>query len=262
MLIYFCLILFKMIDDHLFEINEKPLQTLPTITEYTDPHTGQQIQNETESVDNTERINELKKEIEKEETKHNIIKEKYNEIKNKVDDNLYLSFCKSCFDKYKYLFLFIIVVIVIVFIESRVAQNFSDCSYWLDKRKILKIRPPCFQMDENDYIYVYNITMFERRGVLTMCEIPSTYKKKSVMEHMSVSISRPMKRIKEGLGGLFNGCTPISNLSNALAGCCNFSDRLNPLTSGNLLISDWCIVYPSYLNVKCFTTRDKIIFTS
>ena len=252
-----------MIDDSLYEteneqvlneINDKPLNELPKLEEYTNPIT-QKIESHEQKKE------ELKKELESEGENTKEFNTKLNDIKKKFDDNVYLSFAKSCYNKYKYLFLFIIVIIVIAFIELRIAQNISDCCYYLDKRKILKIRPPCLHLAKSDYIYVYNISMFEKRSVIEMANIPATYKKKSIMEHISVSISRPLKHLKESFNGLFNSCTPISNLSNTLASCCRFSDKISPLSSGNILLSDWCIMYPPYLNVKCFVSKNKIMFS-
>lgn len=196
------------------------------------------------------------------ENNNDIGKRKLEEIKQKLNNNVYYSFGKSLWNKYKIIIIFIIIVIIIAFIEVYIASCVSDCTYRLVKNKILKIQPPCVNLEEDEYIYVYNTMIFEKKDVMDKCKIPEHYKKKTILEHISTHLSRPIKGIYEGFKNSMTSCTPINNITNGLINCCKLKEASNPLNSFNSISSNWSIIYPPDRKIKCFVTKDKIMFNN
>ena len=174
--------------------------------------------------------------------------------------NLYYSFAQSVFDKYKYILLIIIVILLIAFIEIQIAQNISDCSYYLDKDRIMKIKPPCLSLDENDYIYIYNNDSFDKSTVIEKCNIPKGYKKRSIPKHFTTYLNKPYRKIKGAFKEVFNSTTPINNLTDGIIKCYSFRNKINIPSGYVSLNSNWIMIYPAKINIKCFIVNNKVMF--
>ena len=134
-------------------------------------------------------------------------------IKNHIDNNLYLSYFKCIWDRYKFIILFIIVIILITFIEIKVATCTSDCSYMLDKYSVSRLHPPCLDLPEDVYIYVYNSSVSNSKDIYDKLGLQG-YNKLTVGEHITDQMSYPLVRIKEGFKNFFSTGTPIHTLTN------------------------------------------------
>ena len=184
----------------------------------------------------------------------NFFKDKFNK------NNSCLGFIGSIFEKHKFIILFIVVVIMITFIEITIATNISDCAYPLMKSKIMKIKPDCISLNDDEFIYVYNTNTFKRDEVMKKAKIPENYKKQTVTEHITKQILKPINSIKEGWYNMFTTSTPINALSNNILSSVKIKDIVNPLNSFNSLASSWNVFYPSNLRLSCFIADGKIYF--
>lgn len=184
----------------------------------------------------------------------NFFKDKFNK------NNSCLGFIGSIFEKHKFIVLFIVVVIMITFIEITIATNISDCSYPLMKSKIMKIKPDCISLNNDEFIYVYNTNTFKREEVMNKAKIPENYKKQTVTEHITKQILKPINSIKESWSNMFTTSTPINALSNNILSSVKIKDIVNPLNSFNSLASSWNVFYPSNLRLSCFIADGKIYF--
>ena len=184
----------------------------------------------------------------------NFFKDKFNK------NNSCLGFIGSIFEKHKFIILFIIVVVMITFIEITIATNISDCAYPLMKLKIMKIKPDCISLNDDEFIYVYNTNTFKRDEVMKKAKIPEHYKKKTVTEHITKQILKPINSIKESWSNMFTTSTPINVLSNNILSSVKIKDLVNPLNSFNSLASSWNVFYPSNLKLSCFIANGKIYF--
>lgn len=184
----------------------------------------------------------------------NFFKDKFNK------SNSCLGFIGSIFEKHKFIILFIVVVIMITFIEITIATNISDCAYPLMKSKIMKIKPDCISLNDDEFIYVYNTNTFKRDEVMKKAKIPENYKKQTVTEHITKQILKPINSIKESWSNMFTTSTPINALSNNILSSVKIKDLVNPLNSFNSLASSWNVFYPNHLKLSCFIADGKIYF--
>lgn len=184
----------------------------------------------------------------------NFFKDKFNK------NNSCLGFIGSIFEKHKFIILFIVVVIMITFIEITIATNISDCAYPLMKSKIMKIKPDCISLNDDEFIYVYNTNTFKRDEVMKKAKIPENYKKQTVTEHITKQILKPINSIKESWSNMFTTSTPINALSNNILSSVKIKDLVNPLNSFNSLASSWNVFYPNNLKLSCFIADGKIYF--
>lgn len=194
------------------------------------------------------------------ESKNNNLNEKYKLIKERLNNNLYYSFAQSVFDKYKYILLIVIIILLIAFIEIQIAQNISDCCYYLDKERIMKIKPPCLSLDENEYIYIYNNDSFDKSTVIEKCNIPKGYKKRSIPKHFTTYLNKPYRKIKGAFKEVFNSTTPINNLTDGIIKCYSFRNKINIPSGYVSLNSNWIMIYPAKINIKCFIANNRIMF--
>ena len=188
------------------------------------------------------------------------IAEMHNRIKEKLNNNMYTSYILALWNKYKFVILFVIIVILIAFIEVKVATCTSDCTYTLDKQKISKINPPCLNLPEDVYVYVYNSNNFNMHDVMEKTGIVG-FNKLVVSEHISDQITRPIHKIKEGFKNIFTSNTPINAISNNILHSHKLTDVINPMNSFNNYDSPWRVLYPNGIHFNCFTTNGTIYFS-
>lgn len=187
----------------------------------------------------------------------------HDKIKEKIDNNLYISYLKSLWDKYKIVILFLVAVILVAFIEIRIATCSSDCSYALDKHKILKISPPCLDLPDGVYIYVYNSNTYNSDEVCNMTGIDSEYYNKLVVtEHITNQIMKPMNKIKEGFKNVFTNGTPVNTITDNLINGYKLRSIVDPSNTINDLSSKWCVLYPDNIHLNCFTSDNNIYFSN
>lgn len=186
---------------------------------------------------------------------------KFDVIKERLNENIYFSFAKSVVEKYKFIIFFIVIILLISFIEIQIAQSISDCTYYLDKDRILKIKPPCLQLDEDEYIYIYNNDSFDKSTVIEKCNIPKGYKKRSIPKHFTTYLNKPCRKIKNTFKEMFNSTTPINNLTDGIIQCYSFRNKINIPSGYVSLNSNWIIIYPAKINIKCFIVNNKVVFS-
>lgn len=185
-----------------------------------------------------------------------------NRLKEKMDCNLYISYAKNIWDKYKIIILFVIAVILVAFIEIRIATCSSDCSYVLDKHHILKISPPCLDLPENVYIYVYNSSNYKTDEAFQLTGTDNSYYNKLVVtEHITNKIMRPINNIKEGFKTVFTNGVPINTITNNVINGYKLYNVIDPSNSSNDLSSKWCVLYPEGVHLNCFTSDNVIYFS-
>ena len=190
----------------------------------------------------------------------NKIQQLKEEIKNKLSGNVYASYAVALWDKYKFIVLIVIVLILIVFIEVKVATCTSDCSYSLDKHVISQISPPCLELPEGVYLYVYNTHAFDSADVMERAGLDN-YNKLTIGEHISDQIAHPINRIKEGFKNIFTCGTPINNITNGILNSQKLKDVINPMNSFNNFDSSWRVLYPNGVHLNCFTSNGVIYFS-
>lgn len=181
-------------------------------------------------------------------------------INEKINSNVFLSYAKTLWDKYKYVVIFVIAIILIAFIEVRVATCTSECSYTLDKYQIHQMSPPCLRLPDNVYIYVYNSNIYNMREVEDKINIKG-YNKLVVGEHIMDQITKPVNKIKEGFKKVFISGTPVNTIGNNILNGCKLKDVINPLNSFNNFDSSWRVLYPEGLHMNCFTSGGTIYFS-
>ena len=181
-------------------------------------------------------------------------------INERIQNNVYASYALALWNKYKFILLFIVILILITFIEVKVATCTSDCAYSLDKYAISKINPPCLNLPDGVYIYVYNTSAFNSRDVMEKTGAVD-YNKLIVGEHISNQISHPIHKIKEGFTNMFTSGTPINALTNNILNSQKLRDVINPLNSFNNYDSSWRVLYPNGVHLNCFSSNGTIYFS-
>lgn len=181
-------------------------------------------------------------------------------IKERFDNNIYLSYIASLWNKYKFIVLIILAIILITFIEIKIATCASDCSYMLDKQNIMKISPPCLNLPEGIYLYVYSAGKYNTQDVYNKTGI-NGYNKLIVGEHITDQISHPVNKIKEGFKHILTSGTPINTLTNNIVNGYKLKDVINPMNSFNNFDSSWRVLYPNGVHLNCFTSNGVIYFS-
>lgn len=181
-------------------------------------------------------------------------------IKEQIDNNIYLSYLSSLWNKYKFIILVIITIILITFIEIRIATCTSDCSYMLDKQNIMRISPPCLNLPDGVYLYVYSANKFDSHDVYDKTGIEG-YNKLVVGEHITDQMVNPMNKIKEGFKSVFTSGTPINTITNNIVNSYKLKDVINPMNSFNNYDSSWRVLYPNGVHLNCFTSNGVIYFS-
>lgn len=214
----------------------------------------------------------------------NNLSELKEKINKRINNNIYISYLESVWNKYKFVLLFIITIILIAFIEMKIATCSSDCSYKLNKNNISKISPPCLHLPDGMYLYVYNVSKFNASEVYNKIGNGNIvkndmgkyntnnehfnqvnindYKKYIVGEHISDKIASPLHTIKEGFKSLFSSSTPINNITNGIVNGYKLKDIVNPTNSFNNFDSSWRILYPSNIKLNCFSSEGVLYFNN
>lgn len=179
-----------------------------------------------------------------------------NELNKKIEDNVYLSYFKTIWDKYKFIIIFIIIIVLITFIEIKIATCSSDYSYMLDFNNIMIIRLPIKKQQEEN-IYIYNINKFEDQTVYDKIGIDkNSYQTIIITQHISDQINKPIRYIKNGFREIFTGPTPINTLTNSVVNSHKLKDLVNPCNSFNDFSSEWRLIVPKNIHFNCFVSNN------
>lgn len=174
---------------------------------------------------------------------------------NKMSDNAILGYIKNIWDKFKIVIFIVFSIIIIAFIELSIATNVSECVYTLHRGKINILQPSCLKLRDNDYIYIFKSTEFMKQKVFDKINIPAHYLFKDINEHLATQITKPAHSIKQTFKNFNNSATPINDLSDNIINIAKINNIVHPFNAFNSLSSKWIMLYPSYLNPKCFINK-------
>lgn len=148
----------------------------------------------------------------------------------------------------------ILIVVVLAFIEISIAKKTNNCCYELPDC-YMKINPPC--INSKKPIFVYNCNK-DCKKQLKISLID--YEKSIIPEHISTTITKPLKNIKNGFTEFFTSGTPINSLINTIGNCKKLTNVTNPLSTIDCVEKKWKILYPKGTKIKCFIDNNKIYF--
>ena len=174
---------------------------------------------------------------------------------HKYDDNAVVGYIKSIWDKYKIIVFIIFAIVVVSFIELAIATNISDCTFTLQRGKINLLSPSCLKLHDNDYVYVFKSTDFNKLNAINIANIPRDYLFKDINEHIATQITKPVHSIKQTFENFNNSSTPVNDISNNIMNLTKINNIINPFNVYNNLSSKWLIFYPSYIKPKCFINK-------
>ena len=178
-----------------------------------------------------------------------------NKINERINDNAIGGYIMTIWDKYKIIIFVVFAIVVISFIELSIATNISDCTFTLQRGKINIMKPSCLRLSNNDCIYIFKSTDFNKLNAVDIAKIPTNYLYKDINEHIATQITKPAHSIKQTFENFNNSSTPVNDLSDNIMNLSKINNIINPFNVYNNLASKWIIFYPPNTKPKCFINK-------